>query len=580
MPLNPHSTLHDFVSSQNKLLALTFFHYLLQKKVTHWCVCASSRNAPLVRVLMAHTHLCSIYYFYEERSAAFFALGQIKNRQCPVAITTTSGTAAGELLPATMEAYYSGLPLILVTADRPQKYRGSGAPQSAEQVDLYQTYVSYCFDLDHAEKIPWTIPWDNKRQPVHFNLCFDEPLLEESSYTTHPLHPLPHLLSHDKSKELQPEIQFKKIFNFLKTASNPIILIGMLEEKDQEAVITFLLQLNLPTYCEAISGIREDPRLHRIRIYFADQLLQRAQTQAYPINGIVRIGGIPTHRIWRDLENQKHLPVLSLNGLAFSGLSRPSLVISGNLIKILPFVQKYKKNFTLTHAPQPFLQFEKLLWNQFQSLLTETPTSEPAWISFCSEKIPTKSRIYLGNSLPIREWDLCASLKFKKFKPWASRGLNGIDGQISTFLGFSTPPQENWAILGDLTTLYDLAGPWILSQMQSTRITLVIINNKGGKIFERLFQQKEFQNHHSLQFKFLAQFWNMDYEQWIHPDSIPVQNNRNHRMIEIIPDDFSTQKFWGKYEKLLKISLKRSWSISSHSSPARKTKIKKSTPAH
>ena len=97
-----------------------------------FCVCAGSRNSPLLAVLGT-----DVFSFVDERSAAFFALGRIKLHGAPVAVVTTSGTAAAELLPACIEAYYSGLPLILITADRPARFRGTGAPQSIEQVGLF-----------------------------------------------------------------------------------------------------------------------------------------------------------------------------------------------------------------------------------------------------------------------------------------------------------------------------------------------------------------------------------------------------------------------------------------------------------
>src|SRR5207248_6669700 len=109
----------------------------------------------------------NVFTFVDERSAAFFALGRIKRDDRPVAVITTSGTAAAELLPATIEAYYSGAPLVLITADRPERYRGTGAPQSIEQVGLFGIYAT-------TEIEGW-----NRRAPLHINVEFDEPLIDE-----------------------------------------------------------------------------------------------------------------------------------------------------------------------------------------------------------------------------------------------------------------------------------------------------------------------------------------------------------------------------------------------------------------
>src|SRR5690242_10613859 len=120
----------------NVRLARRVVEELYARGVREFCVCAGARNAPLVKVLGAASELKK-YRFFEERSAAFFALGRAKILGAPVAVVTTSGTAAAELLPAAIEAYYSGVSLVLVTADRPPEYRGSAAPQAIEQMGLY-----------------------------------------------------------------------------------------------------------------------------------------------------------------------------------------------------------------------------------------------------------------------------------------------------------------------------------------------------------------------------------------------------------------------------------------------------------
>ena len=127
--------------------------------VVDFCVCSGSRNAPLIAVIDR------AYSFVDERAAAFFALGRAKRDERPVAVITTSGTAVAELLPATIEAYYSGVPLVLITADRPARYRGTGAPQAIEQQSIFGVYASRA-----------TSDW-NRRMPLHINVEFDEPLL-------------------------------------------------------------------------------------------------------------------------------------------------------------------------------------------------------------------------------------------------------------------------------------------------------------------------------------------------------------------------------------------------------------------
>jgi 2-succinyl-5-enolpyruvyl-6-hydroxy-3-cyclohexene-1-carboxylate synthase len=127
--------------------------------VADFCVCSGSRNAPLIAVVDR------AYSFVDERSAAFFAVGRARRDDRPVAVITTSGTAAAELLPPAIEAYYSGTPIVLITADRPARYRGTGAPQSIEQESLFGIYAARSIES-----------W-NRRMPLHINVEFDEPLL-------------------------------------------------------------------------------------------------------------------------------------------------------------------------------------------------------------------------------------------------------------------------------------------------------------------------------------------------------------------------------------------------------------------
>ena len=137
--------------------------------VSDFCVCAGSRNSPLIAAVgkPATRQPGSLFSFVDERSAAFFALGRAKRDRKPAAVITTSGTAVAELLPAVIEAHYSASPLIVITADRPARYRGSGAPQAIEQVGIFGAYAEDSIGT-------WS-----RLKPLHINIEFDEPLIDE-----------------------------------------------------------------------------------------------------------------------------------------------------------------------------------------------------------------------------------------------------------------------------------------------------------------------------------------------------------------------------------------------------------------
>lgn len=506
--------------------------------VTEFCLCPGSRNSPLIRSLMQSPALKK-YFWYEERSAAFFALGRARSSLAPVAVVTTSGTAAGELLPATMEAHYSGTPLLLVTADRPRRFRGTGAPQAAEQENLFGVYACFAQDLEKSEKCRIG-NWDLSG-PAHLNICLEEPRSYGETY--HDLSPLI-TPSQTKSPPLcgKPE----NLNHFFKNSQNPLIIVSALRQQDQESVAKFLLSLHAPIYCEGGSGLREDPRLQHLQIRAESFIWQLARENGYAIDGILRIGDVPVTKIWRDLEDRPHqLAQCSLSRAPFSGLSW------GHHIQcsICDFFAKYRlpagwqcNNFTSWH------EADRRRTSLIHNLFAQFPTSEPALYHALSNQIPDQALLYLGNSLPIREWDLAASEDFRGIEIQASRGLNGIDGQLSTFLGLCRPGRENWAILGDLTALYDFPALWVLDQLPEIAIKIIVINNSGGKIFARMYSDPIFQLLHHFDFEHFAKSWKIPYFCFNGTgisELLPKQ-----AFVEICPEPKATDAFWKAYDDL------------------------------
>jgi len=508
-------------------------------------ICAGSRNSSFVEALRVEERLTT-YYWPEERSAAFFALGRSRLTHQPVAVITTSGTASGELLPAAMEAHYSGVPLILITTDRPRRFRGSGAPQSAEQVGLFGHYASIALDV--AEDTPCDFSKWNHRGPIHVNVCLEEPQNQpqfsgRSLAITPPEAKPP--FNHDRK-------HIEEVLNrFLTHANYPLIIVSALPSSARETVVNFLLKLGAPVFLEGISGLREDSRLQHLRIINTEKILESAKENEYPINGILRIGGIPTNRIWRDLEYQKnHIKVCSISQLAFSGLSWNRNVLVGPINEILSHYEM-PQNLSLASASK-WLQSQPIFCQLLQELFKEEPASEPALMHALSKIVPNSAHLYLGNSLPIREWDLAADNRDRGLTITASRGLNGIDGQLSTFLGLCTANKPNWAILGDLTALYDMAGYWIIPQLNQIKATIIVVNNGGGQLFSKMYPYKEMLNLHNLHFQSLASMWGLQYQQW---ESIPDENGemsgQKFHLAEVIPDNTATKRFWEKFSKRL-----------------------------
>ena len=518
---------------------------LRQVHVKTVCVCPGARNAELVRLLSQPDCGFEVFWFPEERSASFFALGRCRQQGEKAAVVTTSGTAVGELLPAVMEAYYSGRPLILLTADRPRRFRGSGAPQAAEQVGIFGKYAERAYDLEGAELLP--NPFDVGEKPVHINMCFEDPnsnvALERPPGSRLPYESVPWYSDDISTYEIEDGIaQFKR----------PIVIVGLLEPWDHKSARRFLASFRAPVYLESLSGLRGATELGPFEIRVADRLLARVSKAGYEPDGVIRLGGVPTHRFWRDLEDVD-LPVFSVSRLEFSGLGRESTHVRADMAD-LPSEEEGDKLQPIEGA-EGLLEEDRALHGCLESLLDQEPDSEPGLFRLLSRAIPSNSLVFVGNSLPVREWDLAACWLDRGLEVVASRGLNGIDGQISTFLGMCWPGRSNWAILGDLTTLYDLAGPWPLSQLpQDLNATLVIINNGGGKIFDRMFPETAFQNRHNLSFEHWAAMWGLGYERADTAEALAEcarRPNAGLRVIEVRPDVDSTGRFWAAYNEAL-----------------------------
>ena len=515
----------------NVLRAADLVTALADAGVREFCVCPGGRNAPLVVVLTRAAGI-TVRTFFDERAAAFFALGRIKADGAPVAVVTTSGTAAAELLPAAVEAYYSALPLLLVTADRPPRHRGTGSPQAIEQVDLFGPYAPTVFDgADDDDRLSLA-EW-NGQQPAHVNICFDEPLVDGT---------IPVLsLAPGAWSRPAPAADPTPVLDVLRHARRPLVIVGPLDLPDRDGVRRFLTRLGAPVYAEPASGLREDEALDALLLTSGEGTFRAADCDA-----VLRLGGVPAVRLWRDLDAaRRDLPVGSVSRTRFPGLTRGAFVHAapGAALGALdpPTAVDHEWRAEL-------LARDRERHRSLATLCAAEPRAEPALIRELSRRVPAGSLAYLGNSLPIREWDLGAIREPRGWTVGVNRGANGIDGQLSTFFGMCAGGRENWALVGDLTALYDLAAPWVLGQLATGPVRIVVVNNGGGQIFARLSPHTELRNEHRLTFDRWAAMWGLAHVRW---DSVPLDSALPDRcVIELVPDAGATKRFWRAYDAL------------------------------
>lgn len=515
----------------NAELVSHFYQILINLEVAEVIVCAGARNAPLVVGL--ETHSFKVKSFFEERSAGFYALGRIKATCKPVVVITTSGTAVAELLPSVVEGFYQGLPLIVVSADRPKNYRGSGAPQAIEQAGIFNSYVHQCYDWD-VNQSDLKVEFDAKK-PLHFNLCFDEPLIDgDFAQTTNKF------VEFTKTESFKLQPFDAKYGEDAKLFKNPLVIVSQLSINEKAQVKAAILKYQIYHYAESLSGLLGDGELTHLQINNCDALFGSfLEKNIY--SSVLRIGGVPTLRLWRDLEKKyAHIPVLSISELPFSGLARKSLQAGFEVVDSLLNSVEYRKiDFTALNQQ---LQVKKV------TALTEFRNSEQNFIFQLSQLIKFQP-IYIGNSLPIREWDLFSQGDFPE--TYGNRGANGIDGQISTYLGWSNQFAMSWAIIGDLTAMYDLAALGLnTDDSKASRKCLVIINNQGGQIFKKVFNHEKFLNPHNIQFKGWAEMFGWNYLQVVDvadlaqvQDIISKKEMKNF-VIEIQTDQAQSNAVW------------------------------------
>lgn len=325
----------------------------------------------------------------------------------------------------------------------------------------------------------------------------------------------------------------------------PLVIVGGLAPEDRPAVLQFLRNYNVPVYAEPTSGLREAPELEPLLVFSGERMLARGD-----FDGVLRIGNVPALRFWRELDDdRRHIDVISLSNQPFAGISRGQH-FQGVIPLLLPRVRSRIRS-------DEFFRHDRQLARSIDEIVESEPTSELGIFRVLSELLPMKSRVYLGNSLPIREWDLVATRNARELSIEANRGANGIDGQLSTFFGWCAPEAMNVAIVGDLTAMYDLSAPWIVPQLdQKTRFLIVIINNGGGRIFSRVpsmralsddAREKYIENTHSIQMRAWASMWGLSYDATHEISRLPPHRRS---VLEVFPDADATRRVWERYDAL------------------------------
>lgn len=455
--------------------------------------CTGARNHDLLKVWSSQ----QVQFEFDERMASYKALGFAKGSQSPVAICTTSGTAVSECVSAMLEAKYSGVPLILISGDRPKKMHGTGAPQTVDHEPLTTGARGSYFEIPLSELEQFQI--DHPVYPVHINVLVDDTKAHEGLTRT--------------------AENLTDFTTFLSGVKRPLFLFSH-EERSMRPFILKFAGTNLPYYAEAMSGGHD---LSLIRT--EKKLIELFRNGSF--DGVVRIGHTPLSKVWRLLE-QSPLPVFSFDGRGLSGLSFGEVLKTDttalmNDEKFWSAVESVKLSFEGDDSVETLM-----------NLLKKYPESEPSVMKRLQDLLPYDGRVYLGNSLIIRFFEL---IQTKRFRIEGNRGVNGIDGQLATAIGIAESTKDVvHFILGDITTRYDLTS---LPEMPAN-LRLIIINNRGGRIFDMLKLDKRIILEHEKDFSAIVPAFGLSY-------SKDLKDLKTHQVIELRPDQGETEKFLAEW---------------------------------
>lgn len=505
-------------------------------------VCPGSRSAPLAIAVAQHPHIEAIPVL-DERSAAFFALGIAQQLQQPVALICTSGTAGANFYPAVIEAKESQVPLLVLTADRPPELRDCNAGQAIDQQKLYGAYPNWfhelatpALDFSLFSYLRQTViqAWERSLYPVpgcvHLNLPFRDPLV-----------PLPQAEAQEFGQSFDETAFFDWIpergaitslvadvpphfpLPFPSLSDRGLIIAGVAKfaaphsspQLYCQSIAQLAQILKVPVLAEGLSPVRNHAALNPYLVSTYDFILRNEQlAEKLSPDWIIRIGEMPTSKElrqwitqtqpqqWVIAANDRNLDPLhgktthlrlSVEQFA-SSLSftrQPSLTQSSPSSSNPAQSHLSQSNPTPPHSTQPYqycqhwLKADESVRRSIDQTLSQTEPlieSKVAWI--LSQHLPKQTPLFIANSTPVRDVEWFWKQGNTQVQPFFNRGANGIDGTLSTALGIAH--QRSGVLLtGDLALLHDTNG-FLLRPYFQGHLTIVLINNNGGGIFELL----------------------------------------------------------------------------------------------
>lgn len=532
----------------NLLAAELLIEELLRSGVDCFCIAPGSRSAPLA-LAVARRATAKAHVHFDERGAAFFALGHARATGRPAAVITTSGTAVANLLPAVVEASLDGVPLLLLTADRPPELRATGANQTIEQPGIFGRYARWQFDLPCPdEKVPFTSLLTTVDQavfrsqhplagPVHLNCMFREPLGPQAvDFPRHAvLEPLAKWMNSAEPctrytaphASIAPD-EAAALAKLLDKAQRGLVVLGRLPGgKSNTALLALLRTLGWPVFADVQAGVRGAAEV----IAHADLLLlSPALRKKYRPDVVLHLGGGYVSRRVADFLCESAPQHYVLVNPSPARLDPAHQVTRRVVADVESFCAALAKRLPKRRARAGLELWQRANASAVKALDAQLKSSkkfsEPAIARWLSTALPVEHALLLGNSMPIRDMNMFAGGSPQRIV--ANRGASGIDGLVATAAGFAAGSgRPVTALVGDLALLHDLNSLALLAAGKQP-VVLIVINNDGGGIFSFLPVSQSgadferfFGAPHGLTFAGAAQQFNLPYAA---PTTLPELN--------------------------------------------------------
>ncbi len=451
----------------------------------------------------------------DERSASFFALGIAKYHRRAVALLCTSGSAAANFMPAVVEAHYSRVPLLVMTADRPHELRDTGAPQTIDQLRLYGAHAKWFVEMALPEASAQALHYARTiaaravaeaatvpSGPVHLNFPFREPFIPDSpdgapSAVNDPFNGP--RITVDAGGLAPSEDAIETLAAELGQSSRGLIVCGPNNDEDYAAAVGRLgTHLGFPILADPLSQVRCGPHDREMVVDSYDAFLRVEDfTRRFAPETVLRFGALPTSKpLVRFLEGQpdacRQIFVDGAGGWNDTGmlparvLRASPATVCGRLLEAL----KHRR------TPPESTQWSES-WRRIGALVRgaiahhleriETPFEGKVFAELAA-LIPQDSVLFAGNSMPVRDLDTFFAGSGNPIRFMANRGANGIDGVMSSALGTgATAGRPLILTIGDLSFYHDSNG-LLAAKLHRLRATVVLLNNNGGGIFSFLPQ--------------------------------------------------------------------------------------------